>query len=169
MVSKLIRLSTCIAALAAGPALAAEEAQHLVTFNSMTTDTALKAAQATMESCRSNGYQVTVAVVDRGGNVQVLLRDRFAGSHTPETAIGKAATAVSFRTNTTELADRVKAGEIPAGIQNISGVVMVGGGVWIESAGSIIGGIGVSGAPGDKLDEDCANAGVEAIRELIEF
>lgn len=169
MVSKLIRLSTCIAALTAGPALAAEDAQHLVTFKSMTTDTALKAAQATMISCRSKGYQVTVAVVDRGGNVQVLLRDRFAGSHTPETAIGKAATAVSFRTNTTELADRVKAGEIPSGIQNISGVVMVGGGVGIEAAGSIIGGIGVSGAPGGKLDEDCANAGIEAIQELIEF
>ena len=169
MVSRMIRISTCLAALIAGPALAAEETQHLVTFKSMTTDTALKAAQATMASCRSKGYQVTVAVVDRGGNVQVLLRDRFAGSHTPETAIGKAATAVSFRTKTTELAEMVKAGEIPPGIQNVSGVVMVGGGVGIEAAGSIIGGIGVSGAPGGQLDEDCANAGIEAIQELIEF
>ena len=169
MISKLIKYSTCLAAFLAVPAIAAEETQHLVTFKSMTTDTALKAAQGTLESCRGKGFQVTVAVVDRGGNVQVLLRDRFAGSHTPETAIGKAATAVSFRTNTTVLADRVKAGEIPSGIQNISGVVMVGGGVGIEAAGSTIGGIGVSGAPDGKLDEDCANAGVEAIQELIEF
>ena len=169
MISKLIKYSTCLAALLTVPAIAADETQHLVSFKSMTTDTALKAAQATMESCRGKGYQVSVAVVDRGGNVQVLLRDRFAGSHTPETAIGKAATAVSFRTNTTVLADRVKAGEIPSGIQNISGVVMVGGGVGVEAAGSTIGGIGVSGAPGDKLDEDCANAGLEAIQELIEF
>lgn len=169
MVSRFMRFSTCLLALLALPVYAAEEAQHLVTFQSMTTDTALKAAQATMEACRSKGYQVTVAVVDRGGNVQVLLRDRFAGSHTPETAIGKAATAVSFRTNTTELAERVKAGEIPPGIQNVTGVVMVGGGVGIEAAGSTIGGIGVSGAPGGKLDEDCANMGIEAIRELIEF
>ncbi|MFC1681686.1 heme-binding protein [Pseudomonadota bacterium] len=169
MTSKLTRYSTCLAALLSISAIAAEEEQHLVTFQSMTTDTALKAAQATMASCRSKGYQVSVAVVDRGGNVQVLLRDRFAGSHTPETAIGKAATAVSFRTNTTELAEQVQSGEIPSGIQNISGVVMVGGGVGIEAAGSMIGGIGVSGAPGGQLDEDCANAGVEAILELIEF
>lgn len=169
MVSRLIRLSTCIAALLTVPAMAAEEEQHLVTFKSMTTDTALKATQAAMEYCRAKGYQVTVATVDRGGNVQVLLRDRFAGSHTPETAVGKAATAVSFRANTTDLADRVKTGEIPPGIQNISGVVIVGGGLGIEAAGSIIGGIGVSGAPSGKLDEECAAAGIEAIQELIEF
>jgi uncharacterized protein GlcG (DUF336 family) len=169
MAQKLIRFSICLAALLSAPLQAAEDEQHLVTFKSMTTDTALKAAQAAMASCRAKGYQVTVGVVDRGGNVQVLLRDRFAGSHTPDTAIGKAATAVSFRTDTTELAELVEAGEIPQGIHNIPGVVMVGGGVDIQAAGSIIGGIGVSGAPSGKADEECASAGIEAIRELIEF
>lgn len=169
MVSRSIRLAACIAALLTAPAMAAEDEQHLVTYKLMTVDTALRAAQAAMEFCREKGYQVTVATVDRGGNVQVLLRDRFAGSHTPDTAIGKAATAVSFRTATTELADQVKSGDIPQGIRNIPGVIMVGGGLTIEAAGSIVGGIGVSGAPGGSLDEDCANAGIEAVQDLIEF
>ena len=151
------------------PVFAAEEKQHLVTYQAMTTEVALQAAQAAMESCREKGYQVSVAAVDRGGNVQVLLRDRFAGSHTSGTAIGKAATAVSFRTNTLELAELVKAGDISPGIQYLPGIVIVGGGVKVEAAGSIVGGLGVSGAPSGAADEACANAGVETIQELIEF
>lgn len=164
-----ILISTAVLAWLCAPAFAAEEKQHLVTYQAMTTEVALQAAQATMESCREKGYQVSVAVVDRGGNVQVLLRDRFAGSHTANTAIGKAATAVSFRTNTLELTELVRTGDIPTGIQNLPGIVIVGGGVKVESAGSVVGGIGVSGAPGGAADEVCANAGVEAIQELIEF
>ena len=76
---------------------------------------------------------------------------------------------MSFRTSTTELAELVKTGEIPSGIQNIRGVIMVGGGVGIEAAGSLVGGIGVSGAPGGAADEECAMAGIDAIRELIDF
>jgi len=151
------------------PVIAAQEKQHLVTYQAMTTEVALKAAQATLDFCRKKGYQVSVATVDRGGNVQVLLRDRFAGPHTPDTAIGKAWTAVSFRTNTTELTDLVAAGEIPPGLRSIPGAIVIGGGVKVEAAGSIIGGIGVSGAPGGEADEECANAGLEAIQELIEF
>ena len=77
------------------------------TFNVrlLTPETALKAAQAALKKCRDSGFQATVAVVDRMGVVQVLLRDRFAGPHTPRMARSKAYTAVSFRTNTTELAD----------------------------------------------------------------
>jgi uncharacterized protein GlcG (DUF336 family) len=75
-------------------------AQDSATFNYpvLIPEVALEAAQAAMHNCRDSGYQVAVAVVDRGGNTQVLLRDRFAGAHTPDTAVGKAWTAVSFRT-----------------------------------------------------------------------
>jgi len=164
-----ILISTVVLAWLCAPAFAAEEKQHLVTYQAMTTEVALQAAQTAMESCREKGYQVSVAVVDRGGNVQVLLRDRFAGSHTPNTAIGKASTAVSFRTSTIELTDLVQSGDIPTGIQNLPGIVIVGGGIKVEAAGSIIGGIGVSGTPSGAADEVCANAGADAIQELIEF
>ena len=70
---------------------------------SLTPETALKAAQAALAKCRAEGFQVAVAVVDRAGITQVLLRDRFAGPHTVEVATNKAWTAASFRTNTDAL------------------------------------------------------------------
>jgi len=135
----------------------------------MTPDTALKAAQAALKSCRDSGYQVAVAVVDRGGVTQVLLRDRFAGAHTPDMAVDKAWTAVSFRTNTTELAQISAPGQPASGIRHRPRVVTVGGGLIIEGGGTILGGIGVSGAPGGNLDDECAKAGIAAIKESIEF
>ena len=135
----------------------------------LTPETALKAAQAALARCRSNGYQVTVAVTDRMGVVQVLLRDRFAGPHTADMAAAKAYTAVSFRTNTTELADATQPGKPQSGIRNRPGVAAVGGGLMIEAGGSLLGAIGVSGAPGGKEDDACAAAGIAAVREDLEL
>jgi len=158
-------------ALAAAGLVAAAAAAQDATFTQrlLTPETALKAAQGALARCRSNGFQVAVAVVDRAGILQVLLRDRFAGPHTPEMATGKAWTAVSFRTNTTELADATQAGRPQSGIRNRPGVVAVGGGLMIEAAGSLVGGIGVSGAPGGKEDDGCAAAGIAAIKDSLEL
>jgi len=141
------------------------------TFNVrlLTPETALKAAQAALKKCRDNGFQATVAVVDRMGVVQVLLRDRFAGPHTPRMARSKAYTAVSFRTNTTALADATQAGRPQSGVRDLPGVAAVGGGLMIEAGGSLIGGIGVSGAPGGLEDDACAAAGIAAIRDDLEL
>jgi uncharacterized protein GlcG (DUF336 family) len=139
------------------------------TVRVMTPETALKAAQAALEKCRASGYQATVAVVDRMGVLQVLLRDRFAGAHTTDMASAKAYTAASFRTNTTDLAAATQPGRPQSGIRNRPGVAAVGGGMMIEAGGSLLGAIGVSGAPGGKEDDACALAGVEAIREDLEL
>ena len=77
--------------------------EALVTYKSLSPEVALDLARAALADCRKRGYQAAIAVVDRFGVTQVMLRDRFAGAHTPQTAAGKAWTAVSFRTNTTEL------------------------------------------------------------------
>ena len=154
------------AVLACGSAAAAD-----ATFSVkvLTPETALKAARAALERCRANGYQVTVAVTDRMGVVQVLLRDRFAGPHTVDMASAKAYTAASFRTNTTELADATQPGRPQSGIRNRPGVAAVGGGLTIEAGGALVGAIGVSGAPGGKEDDACAAAGIAAIREELEL
>jgi uncharacterized protein GlcG (DUF336 family) len=110
-----------------------------------------------------------VAVVDRSGLALVMLRDRYAGAHTPRTAIGKAWTAVSFRSNTTGLAEISQPGKPASGVRNLPHVVALGGGVPIEAGGSILGGIGVSGAPGADIDEKCAKAGIDAIKDALEF
>ena len=141
----------------------------LVSFSSVSPETALEIADAAMAACREEGYQVVVAVVDRLGVTQVLLRDRFAGPHTPRMARSKAYTAVSFRTNTTALAEATQAGRTQSGVRGLPGVAAVGGGLMIEAGGSLIGGIGVSGAPGGREDDVCAAAGIAAVREDLEL
>jgi uncharacterized protein GlcG (DUF336 family) len=149
------------------PADAWPQATH--TQKVLTPETALKAAQAALKKCRDSGYQATIAVVDRMGVVQVLLRDRFAGPHTTDMASAKAWTAVSFRTSTDELAKATQPGSPQSGIRNRPGVAAVAGGLIIEASGSLLGAIGVSGAPGGKEDEMCTAAGIAAIREDIEL
>lgn len=155
-----------VLALTAPPRALAEEA--LVSFKVLSPETAMKAAQAALDSCRAEGYQVSVVVVDRFGVAQILIRDRFAGPHTPSTARRKAWTAVSFRTDTVELNALTEANEF-SGVRHVDDALMVGGGVPIEAAGSIVGGIGISGAPSGQLDDDCARAGIAAIEDDIAF
>lgn len=136
---------------------------------SLTPDSALKAAQAALKACRDAGFNAAVAVADRGGVTQVMIRDRFAGAHTPQTAMGKAWTAASFRTHTTDLIAQTQAGNPAYGIRALPGVVMLGGGMTIESHGSLVGAIGVAGAPSGADDDRCAKAGIAAIQESLEF
>jgi len=112
---------------------------------------------------------VAVAVVDRSGQVQVLLRDRFAGAHTLAVAPQKAWTAASFRISTTALATETQAGKPMSGIRSAPGVMAIGGGLVIEAGGATLGAIGVSGAPGGEADDACALAGIRAIADAIEF
>ena len=163
-----------LALLPQGPGVAlaqstAGTAEPTYSVRLLTPETALKAAQVALQRCRDQGYQVAVAVVDRAGTPQVMLRDRFAGAHTPDTAIRKAWTAVSFRTSTTDLANETQAGKLQSGIRQMERVAAIGGGWMIEAAGSILGGIGVSGAPGAAADDDCAKAGMAAIRDALDF
>jgi len=143
--------------------------QGVFQTKSLTPETALSAAKAAMEFCRKQGYQVAVAVVDRAGLAQVVVRDRFAGAHTLDVASNKAWTAASFRTPTAALAAETQAGKPLSGLRNLPRFLAVGGGLVIESGGAVLGAIGVSGAPGGEADEACARAGIKAIADAIEF
>lgn len=151
-----------------GAARSADD-EALASFSSLKPDVAVELAQAALKECRGRGYQVSVSVVDRFGLLQAVIRDRFAGPHTLATSRGKAWTAVSFRARTHELDVRIGAGELSAGLRDIPGALVLGGGVPVESAGSIVGGIGISGAPDPTLDEECALAGVAAIADKLDF
>lgn len=165
MTLKNVLAASAMCALASSPALAQETT---VTSKSLSPELALEAARGALADCQKRGYQVAIAVVDRFGVPQVMLRDRFAGPHTPPTATGKAWTAVSFRSSTNDL---VTATQAPAmqGLRHLPNVVLIGGGVMIEAAGTLIGGIGVSGAPGGDADEACAKAGIAAIKDKLDF
>jgi uncharacterized protein GlcG (DUF336 family) len=150
--------------------LSAANAQDaIVSYKSLSPEVALDLARAALTDCRARGYQVAVAVVDRFGVTQVLLRDRFAGPHTTTTASGKAWTAVTFRTNTTDLNAISQPGMMQAGIRSLPGVVIIGGGMIVEAGGSLVGAVGVSGAPGGDSDDACAQAGITAIRDKLDF
>jgi uncharacterized protein GlcG (DUF336 family) len=141
----------------------------LVTYKSLSPELALDVARASLAECRKRGYQAAVAVVDRFGVTQVMLRDRFAGAHTPSTAAGKAWTAASFRANTTELVASTQPGMPQAAVRNLPGAVILGGGIVIEAGGSLVGAVGVSGGPGGDADDACAKAGIEAVRDKLDF
>jgi uncharacterized protein GlcG (DUF336 family) len=136
--------------------------ESLVTYKSLTPEIALDLARAALVDCQKRGYQMAVAVVDRFGIGQVMLRDRFAGPHTPATALGKAWTAATIRNSTSSLFAIGQPGMMQAGIRNLRGAVIIGGGLIVETGGSLVGAIGVSGAPGGDADEACAKAGIEA-------
>jgi uncharacterized protein GlcG (DUF336 family) len=150
-------------------ALPAHAQDALIAYKSLSPEVALELARATLAACRERGYQVAVAVVDRFGVTQVVLRDRFAGAHTVQTATGKAWTAVSFRTSTSEIAAISQPGMMQFGLRALPGVVAIGGGLTVEAGGSLVGGVGVSGAPGGDADEACAKTGIEAVRDKLEF
>lgn len=160
-------VAACILAGAAANVTNAADATYAIKL--MTPETALKAAQAGLNKCREGGYQVAIAVVDRTGQTQVLLRDRFAGMHTPEAAVNKAWTAVSFKSNTSQFAEATQSGKESSGIRNISRVLAIGGGLMIEAGGALYGGIGVSGAPNGAADDACAKAGISAIMDDLEL
>jgi uncharacterized protein GlcG (DUF336 family) len=158
--------ATAAVAGAAAPALAQK---MLANYMTLATAAAQQAAQAALARCQKDGYTVAVAVVDRAGQPLAVLRDNLAGAHTTQTAVNKAATAVSFRTDTTELAATTQSGKAQSGIRQLPNVIAVGGGLMIRAKGSLVGGIGVSGAPGGDADDVCAKAGIAAISDAIEL
>lgn len=152
----------------AGAALAQDD-DAFVTFKVLKPELAQLAATTAMEFCRENGYQVGVMVMDRFGLPQAYVRDRFAGPHVFETARRKAWTSITFRTDTLSFGEITEPSGMMGAIRHLSDALPLGGGLVIEAAGSIVAGIGVSGAPGPDLDADCAQAGIDAILDEIAF
>jgi uncharacterized protein GlcG (DUF336 family) len=155
--------------LALGTPVANAGDDAVVIYKSLSPEVALEAAQAALKQCRDNGFQVAVAVVDRFGQPQVMLRDRFAGLPAADTATRKAYTALSFHAATSDLAKQIAAGKMDSGLARLPNIAMLAGGLVIETGGTLLGGIGVAGAPGGDKDEACAKAGLDAIRDRIDF
>lgn len=157
------------AVLALAVAMSANAQEGTFETRSLLPEVALTAARAALEACRKQGFQVAVAVTDRSGITQALIRDRYAGPHTIEVATNKAWTAVSFRTSTSALAVDTQPGQPMSGLRSLPRFLAAGGGQVIESAGRIVGAIGVSGGPGGEADDSCATAGIKAIDDALTF
>lgn len=157
------------AALLTTPAAHAQNEDALVTYQSLKPSVALELAQSALTICRDAGYQVAITVTDRFGVSLVMLRDQYAGTHTVSTATRKAWTAVTFRTSTIELNDVAATNKHMTHIGDITNALALGGGVPVLAGGVLVGGIGISGAPGAELDHDCAIKAIETIQDDLDF
>lgn len=129
-------------------------------------ETALRIAQAAIAQCRKEGVQIAVTVVDRSGHAQVVLRDVLAMDITLPISKQKAHTAMAFNTELSKMEDRFTS---PFQVGKLDGLIVAAGGIPINIGGSILGGIGVSGAPSGLVDEKCAKAGLAAVSEDLEM
>lgn len=148
------------------PAMAADKAPPAtVPIPRLSLDLAMKMAKAGIDTCRKQGFNVSVTVIDRGGHPQVVLRDTLAMDLTLAISRQKAYTAMSFNASTSQLEGRFPGNY---SVPKIEGVLIAAGGLPITAGGSILGGVGVSGAPTGEQDEHCAQAAIDAIRFELE-
>ncbi|WP_035776150.1 heme-binding protein [Arthrobacter sp. H5] len=134
----------------------------VLNLSRLSVQVATEAAQAALSQCQSDGLGfVSVAVVDRFGQIQAMLRGDNAAEHTMESARLKGYTAAAFGANTSELTERA-AGD-GATIRDLPGTLFLAGGVSVKAGELPIAGIGVGGAPQGTADEACAQAGLDAI------
>ena len=150
------------------PAVAASNKGQPLTVNikRLSLDTALRIGQATIEKCRKEGFSITVTVVDRGGDAQVVLRDTLAMDVTIPISMKKAYTAMEFNSPTSAIQNLFPGAY---SVPKIDSLLMEAGGIPINIAGNIMGGIGVSGAPSGATDEACAKAGLAAVQDDLEM
>ena len=119
-----------------------------------------------LTACTSQGFHTSVAVVDRAGNLLVVLRDEQANPVTVEMARGKAYTAVVFRGPTLEFQAATASDPSRAAQRDVPGILALGGGVPIYAGTEILGGVGSSGSS-QTSDDACAKAGVAKAESLL--
>jgi uncharacterized protein GlcG (DUF336 family) len=157
------RLSLLAAALAAPLA----HAQAVRTERNMSLDLANQIAAATVAACQANGYAVAATVVDRGGSVRAVQRADNAGPHTLASSHDKAYTSASAKNTTLAMMEGAQKNPAAANLVNIPGFLLLGGGVPVRVGNEVIGAVGVGGAPGGHLDEQCAMAALEKVKDLL--
>jgi len=140
-------------------------AQGLVTERALSLGMAKTIAEAALAACKSKGFNTAVAVVDRAGQVLVILRDEQATAQQAEMARRKAYTARMFRTTTLEFQKRTSDPTLAAQRQ-VADILALGGGVPIQLGNETIGGVGSSGSS-QESDDACAKAGVAKVAELL--
>lgn len=158
-----------VSALAATLALAATAAGAQGVRSERTISTALanQIALETVNACAANGYAVAATVVDRAGTVRAVLRADNAGPHTLGSAERKAWTSASAKNTTQAMMQGAQANPAGANLVHLPGFLLLGGGVPIKVGNDTIGAVGVGGAPGGHLDEQCAVAALEKVKDQL--
>lgn len=163
MQSKIVRSGLFALCLAAPLA----HAQAVRSEKNMSLELATQIAAASVAACQANGYAVTATVVDRAGGVRAVQRADNAGPHTLGASQQKAFTSASARNTTLAMFENVQKNPAAATLVHIPGFLLVGGGVPVKVGNEVIGAVGIGGAPGGHLDEQCAMAALDKVKDLL--
>jgi uncharacterized protein GlcG (DUF336 family) len=159
--------SLLLAAICAAVLASQAHAQGLLQTHRISADLANQAVAAVVAKCASQGYAETGALVDADGVQLAVLRGDRAGAHTLDSAYAKAYTAASFKTDTTALVERSKTVPVLANLFELPHLLLLGGGIVIKLGDEVVGAIGAAGAPGGDLDDACARAGLDKIKDQL--
>ncbi|MBL8287842.1 MAG: heme-binding protein [Rubrivivax sp.] len=162
----LSRLALAAVAVAAAAAVQAQSTP-VRTERNISLDLANQIAAATVAACLANGHNVAAAVVDRAGQLRALQRADNAGPHTLSSAQAKAYTSASAKASTLVMLENAQKNPAAANLVYMPGFLLLGGGVPIRVGNEVIGAVGVGGAPGGHLDEQCAVAALDKVKDLL--
>lgn len=147
------------------PAWAA--AQGVVMQRNVSLPMAKSIAEATLAACKAKGFNTAAAVVDRAGDVIVLMRDEQATPQVGEMARRKAYTARMFRVPTSEFQKRTADGTAGNAAQrDLADILALSGGMPIKVGEDTIGAVGSAGS-NLEMDEACARAGIDHVAHLL--
>jgi uncharacterized protein GlcG (DUF336 family) len=152
----------CVIAALSGMMSVPAQAQVLTERN-ISLQLAVSMANAAMAACKADGFDVTVAVVDRAGDLKVLLRGDTANPHNADLARRKAYTARTFGVPSMEVAKRTNGATDLSGQRFLVDIIPLGGGLPVMVGTEKIGGLGISGSPTQEADEKCANAAMASV------
>jgi uncharacterized protein GlcG (DUF336 family) len=155
-------LTTALAAMAA-PAPATAQA---LTQRNMSLEIARALADASIACAKRDNYDVSVAVVDRAGDMVLLMRGNMANPHNAELARRKAYTARTYGLSTMEFRNRTNGTDI-AGQRELVDIIPLGGGLPVMIGMERIGGLGLSGAPTQEADDKCATEAIKSAAAML--
>lgn len=144
------------------------QAQAVRTERNMSLELANQLASASVAACQANGHAVAATVVDRSGNVRAVQRADNAGPHTLAASQQKAFTSASGKNTTLAMMESAQKNPGAANLVNIPGFLLLGGGVPVKVGNEVIGAVGVGGAPGGHLDEQCVMVALDKVKDQLQ-
>jgi uncharacterized protein GlcG (DUF336 family) len=156
-----------ISALALIASTSLAHAQTVRTEKNMSLELANQIATASVAACSAKGYAVTATIVDRAGTIRAVQRADNAGPHTLGASLQKAYTSASARNTTLAMMETSQKNPGAANLGDIPGFLLLGGGVPVKVGNDVIGAVGIGGAPGGHLDEQCAVAALDQVKDLL--
>lgn len=146
--------------------LASSANAQLLARKDLTAAIAIALAETTIATCKANGFQVSVTVVGRNGEILLQVRGDNTGPHTMENSFRKAYTSRTFRIPSGAMEERIKK-DPTLSLQYLAGFTSGRGALPIKVGEDVVGAVGASGAPGGDKDEACVQAALNKVADQL--